>query len=99
MCGRYTLRASAKELQEYFDILRMPDGFDFRASYNVPPARYMPVVRLDERGQRQLLLMRWGLIPSWATDIKTVGMLNNARADSVATKPSFRTAFKKRRCL
>jgi putative SOS response-associated peptidase YedK len=99
MCGRYTLRVSAKELQEFFEILRMPEGFEYRASYNVPPTRYMPVVRLDAPGHRELTLMRWGLIPSWAKDIKTAGMLNNARADTVATKPLFRTAFKKRRCL
>lgn len=88
-----------KELQEAFDVLRIADNLDFRASYNIPPTRYMPVVRLDEQGQRELTLMRWGLIPFWAKDIKAVGMLNNARADTVATKLSFRNAFKKRRCL
>lgn len=64
MCGRYTLRVSLKELQEAFEVLRISDNLDFRPSYNVPPTRYMPVVRLDDKGHRELILMRWGLITS-----------------------------------
>jgi len=70
----------------------------FKPRYNIPPTADIPVVRSMD-GQRQISLMRWGLLPPWIQDPKKVPMLNNARADTVAEKPSFRSAFKRRRCI
>jgi putative SOS response-associated peptidase YedK len=68
--------------------------------YNIAPTQTVAAVRSAESGDgRELSLVKWGLIPSWAKDAKIGNSLINARADTVATKPSFRSAFKKRRCL
>jgi putative SOS response-associated peptidase YedK len=97
MCGRYTLRANARHLTEVFATL---NGIEWSPRYNIAPTQTVVAVREPEKGKgRELALMRWGLIPSWAKDMKIGSNLINARADGVATKPSFRSAFKKRRCL
>jgi putative SOS response-associated peptidase YedK len=95
MCGRYTLRTPLSILatQFAFDLGAMLPGFEPR--YNIAPTQDVPAVRLD--GNRQLAVLRWGLIPSWAKDAKLAQI--NARGDTVATKPMFRAAYKKRRCL
>ncbi len=67
--------------------------------YNIAPTQETPVVRLDQAGGRALAMLRWGLVPSWAKDATIGAKLINARADTVATKPSFRAAFRQRRCL
>jgi len=95
MCGRYTLRTSPADLAEIFAVLREPE---IRPRYNIAPTQQVLVVRQPEE-EREFALLRWGLIPSWAKDKKIASSLINARADTVATKPSFRSAFKKRRCL
>jgi putative SOS response-associated peptidase YedK len=97
MCGRYTLRVSPAELAEIFDTLRT---IEWSPRYNIAPTQTVVAVRQSEQGSgRELALLRWGLIPSWAKDMKIGNNLINARADGVATKPSFRHAFKKKRCL
>src|SRR6202035_1757631 len=69
-------------------------------SWNVAPTDPLPVVRFDEKDrQRSLEVMRWGLIPYWAKDIKIGFSTINARAEEVETKPAFREAFQRRRCL
>lgn len=94
MCGRYTLTAEADELVEVFDV---PDlTFEHRPRFNVAPGQSVPVLAQDRKGRR-LGLLEWGLVPSWADDPGTSFI--NARAESVAEKPSFREAFRKRRCL
>jgi len=70
----------------------------FRPRYNIAPTQQVPAVRLVD-GKRQLALFHWGLIPSWAKDKKIAYSTINARSDTVATKPAFRSAFKRRRCL
>ena len=95
MCGRFTLRLSPSELAEIFRLLREPE---IGPRYNIAPAQPVAVVR-PEGKFRDLSLMRWGLIPSWSKDEKIGARLINARAETVAEKPSFRDAFKKRRCL
>jgi putative SOS response-associated peptidase YedK len=62
--------------------------------YNIAPTQQVPAVRLGEDGKRQLVGLRWGLIPSWAKDAKIAYGTINARADTVATKPAFRSAYK-----
>jgi putative SOS response-associated peptidase YedK len=76
--------------------LRLATFADLPPSYNVAPTQQVAVAR-ELEGRREGVAMRWGLIPSWAKDRKTPFI--NARADSAATKPAFRSAFKKRRCL
>ncbi len=69
-------------------------------SYNVAPQTFQPVVRLNrDSGQREIVLMRWGLIPFWASDAKIAYSTINARAETVATAPAFREALRHRRCL
>lgn len=96
MCGRFTLRTPLTVLvdQFHFDI----GNAQLALRYNIAPTQDVAAVRLVD-GNRQLALLRWGLIPSWAKDTKIGGSTINARADTVATKPAFRAAFKRRRCL
>src|SRR5262245_58510550 len=97
MCGRFTLRSSARSLAQAFDVPEVPDLF---ARYNIAPTQPVPAVR-RRAGQpgRQLVSLRWGLIPSWADDIKIGSRMINARSESAADRPAFRTAFRQRRCL
>lgn len=97
MCGRYTLRTPPAELAEFFGLFREPD---VRPRYNIAPTQSVLAIRFDENATpREPVLLRWGLIPSWADDAKIGSRMINARADTVATKPAFRAAFKRRRCL
>jgi len=94
MCGRYTLGVEADEVVETFDV--PPPTFPWRTRYNIAPTHEAPVVAEDERGRR-IGLMRFGLVPAWADD--PARHFINARAESVAAKPAFRSAFRSRRCL
>lgn len=87
-------------LVQQFDVHVLPDQQQvlFEPRYNIPPTVDIPVVRFADE-KRRLSLMRWGLLPPWTKDPKRAPLLNNARAETVAEKPSFRTAFKSRRCL
>ncbi len=95
MCGRFTLRTPPKDLVEVFQLLH---ALEMVPRYNIAPTQPVAVIR---RGAtcREMSLLRWGLVPSWAKDTKIGASLINARADTIAAKPSFRTAFKRRRCL
>lgn len=94
MCGRYTLAPGADELVEAFDLPALT--FDFVPRYNIAPGQSAPIVAQDSRGRRTGLL-HWGFVPEWAGE--RAKPLINARAESVATKASFREAFERRRCL
>ncbi len=94
MCGRYTLAAGADELVEAFDV--PAPTFELTPRYNIAPSQAVPVVAEDRHGRRMGLLT-WGLVPGWIEE-PGAGMIN-ARSESVATKPSFREAFARRRCL
>ena len=95
MCGRYSLVASIAELEGRFGF----DGADVTSpSYNVAPTQGVLTV-VSESEARHAVPMRWGLIPSWAKDPKIGSRMINARAETVAEKPSFRTALRRRRCL
>jgi putative SOS response-associated peptidase YedK len=97
MCGRYTLTASAQIIAEFFKLSEVPD---IKPRYNVAPTQSIATVTVDsEKMQRQLQFMRWGLIPSWAKDMKIGSKMINARSETVAEKPAFRSAIKHRRCL
>ena len=95
MCGRFTLRLSPAELAEVFRLFREPV---WTPRYNIAPTQPVGVLRPETAGF-EFTPMRWGLIPSWAKDIKMGARMINARAESVAEKPAFRSAFQRRRCL
>jgi len=98
MCGRFTLLVPAEELAQQFSLPIVPEAVAPR--YNVAPTQPVAIVRLDkERGQRELTYVHWGLIPFWAEDPSIGSRMINARAETAAEKPSFRAAFKYRRCL
>jgi putative SOS response-associated peptidase YedK len=96
MCGRYTLKTPLNVLTERFDIGEAPSSIT--PSYNIAPTQHVATV-LSENGKRKLEMLRWGLIPSWADDPEIGNRMINARAETVAEKPSYRRAFKKSRCL
>lgn len=95
MCGRFTLKTPAADLVEPFRLPQIPD---LAPRYNVAPSQPVAAVR-EHAGQRELVELRWGLVPSWADDLKIGYKLINARSETADTKPSFRSAFRKRRCL
>ena len=102
MCGRFTLRAPASVIAEQFALFEAPP---FTARFNIAPSQPAPVVRMrpdrteGDRGSRELVWLRWGLIPGWAQDPAIGNRLINARAETAAEKPAFRAAMRRRRCL
>lgn len=96
MCGRYTLRTPVDSLAERFKIQEYPSSLT--PNYNTAPTQEVAAV-VEEDDQRKLEMFHWGLIPSWAKDPAIGNKMINARAETVSEKPSFRSAFKKRRCL
>lgn len=95
MCGRYTLHTSIERLTEHFHLRKTPE---ITPRFNIAPSQAIPAVRGDSQN-KELAMLRWGLIPGWAKEEKTPYSLINARAETVATKPAFRSAFRYRRCL
>lgn len=96
MCARFTLSANSKQVATLFDLLNVPE---LPPRYNIAPSQQVPAVRLNEAGEREFAFLKWGLVPSWADDESIGYKMVNARAETVATKPSFREAFRRRRCL
>jgi len=98
MCGRYRLSRRKQLVEEYFDC--GSDEPDWSPRYNIAPTQPVPVIRENPKEPaRELSLMRWGLIPSWAQDSSVAAQMINARSETAATKPAFRGALKFRRCL
>lgn len=95
MCGRFVRSSSLRSIAEVFG-LDQPD-LSFEPSYNVAPTQKILII--NNEGRKQIVSCRWGYVPSWAKDIAIGNRMINARAETVATKPAFRSAFKKRRCL
>ncbi len=100
MCGRYHLNSTPSEVSKHFDV-DVRDNFPPR--YNIAPTQPIATIRMSERRSREYALMRWGFIPSWAKGdyLQRLGAkpLINARVETVAEKPTFRSAYKRRRCL
>lgn len=94
MCGRFVLATTAQAVQQEFNLASLPE---LAPRYNIAPTQPVPIITNDKPDA--LTIVQWGLIPSWAKDTKMASTLINARAETVAEKPSFRTAFKYRRCL
>ncbi len=97
MCGRVSVTTPAQSIAEFFLALSFRD---FKPSFNIAPTQVLPIIRAEESpGNRLLEPMMWGLIPPWAKDLRIASKLANARCETLAEKPSFRAAFKYRRCL
>ena len=97
MCGRFTLSTPPETLAQLFDLPEVPT---LKAHYNIAPTESIAAVRQPDRdGARQLAHLHWGLIPFWAKDRSSSARMINARAETVATSPAFRAAFRQRRCL
>lgn len=98
MCGRYTNRLTWSEIVRLYRITSRQPALNLQPRYNIAPTQSVAAVRLGTDG-RELAMLRWGLVPSWAKDIAIGSRMINARAETLAEKPSFRSAFKSRRCL
>lgn len=100
MCGRYAVISSVGRIAARLGVVPLADRLpaDHRPRYNAAPGQPLPVIRADAAGAA-IELLRWGLVPGWARDPAIGSRLVNARAETVAEKPSFRAAFRGRRCL
>ena len=96
MCGRFTQRFSWQQVHDYMNLLGPP--VDLRPRFNVAPGQDVAAVRAHPDGRR-LSMLRWGLLPAWAKDPNMGYRMINARAETVASKPAFRAAYRARRCL
>ena len=100
MCGRFALSSQVKIIAKHFGVpeagVRVEEG---NPRYNIAPSTAILAVRLDAAGVRELVKLKWGLLPYWSVEPKTSYSTSNARAETVDTKPAFRAAFKRRRCL
>jgi putative SOS response-associated peptidase YedK len=97
MCGRFTLHTPEPLLREVFNLEQsVPLGLKPR--YNIAPSQQVPIIRDTESG-REMVMAKWGLIPHWSKEAKTKYSTINARIETVAEKPTYRTPFKHRRCL
>ena len=97
MCGRFTLKTDPETLTETFPGFTTPAADEMSPRYNIAPSQQVAVVA--NNGDNSVEFFQWGLIPSWAKDPKIGNRMINARSETLAEKPSFRTAYKRRRCL
>lgn len=102
MCGRYYRRSDKQRLAEAFKLGKLPDDFVLPPDFNVAPSTFQPVIRTNrDTGEREVEMMRWGMVPYFAKspgDFKGFSTIN-ARAETVATNPTWQTPFRRRRCL
>ena len=98
MCGRFTLTATFEEIIDRFDIQSFLEEELYSPSYNIAPSQSVLAVINDGRVNRMGFL-KWGFIPPWAKDLSIGNKMINARAETISEKPSFRNAFKKKRCI
>ncbi|WP_062387289.1 SOS response-associated peptidase [Demequina iriomotensis] len=99
MCGRYANFLTEQELIDAFEIAVVADDARLAPRYNIGPMQDTSIVVARKEAGRSLELARWGLVPSWAKEPAIGSRMFNARSETIAEKPSFRSAFAKRRCL
>ena len=99
MCGRFTQALKVGELTALYGAAASLPDTAWAERWNGSPTQAFLACRLDPAGRRVLSLLRWGLVPSWARDRAIGSRLINARSETVAGKPAFRAAFRRRRCL
>src|SRR5687768_15502994 len=97
MCGRFTNSAKQKDIEKEFKVGRL-NKVSFDARYNIAPTQLIDAV-LETDSERVLTELKWGLIPSWAKEESIGNKMINARAETLSEKPSFKNAFKSRRCI
>ena len=97
MCGRFTLHTPESRIREAFH-LEQTAPLGLRSRYNIAPSQQVPIIR-DADTSREMVMAKWGLVPHWSKEAKTMYSTINARIESVAEKPAYRTPFKHRRCL
>ena len=95
MCGRYMLTSPVEAIRQIFQV---GGGLNLPARYNIAPGQQIPMVRAAKDG-RELVMAEWGLVPSWMKQKPASRPMINARSETIAEKPSFRSAFARRRCL
>jgi putative SOS response-associated peptidase YedK len=98
MCGRFTLTATVDQLMDRFDIESFLEQEDFQPSYNVAPSQSVLAV-INNGRHNKMGFLRWGLVPPFAKDLSIGNKMINARSETLLEKPSFRTAYKKKRCI
>jgi putative SOS response-associated peptidase YedK len=96
MCGRFGLWADPGQIENHFKV-QLPQSLPFR--YNIAPSQEIPAIRVSKEGKRKLTMLRWGLIPFWAKEQSSKYKMINARADTVFSKPAYKAAVRRRRCL
>ena len=96
MCGRFAFYSPSEATAALFGA---SGSLDLEPRYNIAPTQYIAAIRNAEQDGRELALLRWGLVPFWAKDPSIGNRMINARAETVAEKPAFRAAYKRRRCL
>jgi putative SOS response-associated peptidase YedK len=96
MCGRFAFYSPHEAMVRLFGLTGGPE---VEPHYNIAPTQFVPTVRHDETAARRLALLYWGLVPSWAKEKSIGARMINARAETVSEKPSYRSAFRRRRCL
>ena len=96
MCGRFSQSLAGDAIAEAFQLAEVPD---WQPRYNIAPTQTIPAIVATAKGDRHFKPFRWGLIPSWSKDPAIGAKMINARSETVAEKPSFRSAFKQHRCL
>ena len=98
MCGRFTQQLTWRQIHDLYGLKGPPLPLNLQPRYNGAPGQIRRC-RLDEDGNRAIVQLRWGLVPSWARDVRMGNRLINARSETVHAKPSFGAAFRSRRCL
>ena len=96
MCGRFAFYSPSEATAALFGAAA---STEVKPRYNVAPTQFIAAVRRDEQETPELVMLRWGLVPFWAKDPSIGNRMINARSETVAEKPSFRNAYKKRRCV
>lgn len=96
MCGRYAFFSPAEAVKRAFALDDFPA---LEPRYNIAPTQPVPVLREEQPGRRQVALLHWGLIPSWARDRSVGNRMINARAETLSERPAYRAAFRRRRCV
>jgi len=96
MCGRFAFYSPSEAATALFGVTA---SVDVEPRYNIAPTQFIAAIREDVNKERELVMLRWGLVPFWAKDPSIGNRMINARAETVAEKPSYRTAFRHRRCL
>ena len=96
MCGRFAFYSPSEAAAALFGVAAT---VEVQPRYNIAPTQFVAAIRNDQNEQRELVMLRWGLVPFWAKDPSIGNRMINARAETVAEKPSYRNAYKHRRCI